>query len=164
MARSRSRSRGEKKRLAIEKRRSVAAGGKSSKETTGSASAGAAGSLSAHQRLFGAKKGVEVVTNKPGDGKTFPQKGDKCVMHYTGTLASNGKKFDSSLGKGKPFSFRIGVGQVIRGWDEGVVQMSLGEKATLKIKADFGYGSQGAGSDIPPNADLNFEVELLKIN
>lgn len=118
--------------------------------------------MSAHQRLFGKREGVEVITTKPGDGRTYPKKGDKLTMHYTGTLAANGKKFDSSVGK-KPFTFRIGVGQVIRGWDEGVIKMSLGEKACLKIKADYGYGARGAGAAIPPNADLNFDVELLKI-
>eukprot|EP00933_Yihiella_yeosuensis_P041768 TRINITY_DN36177_c0_g1_i1.p1 TRINITY_DN36177_c0_g1~~TRINITY_DN36177_c0_g1_i1.p1 ORF type:complete len:198 (-),score=31.02 TRINITY_DN36177_c0_g1_i1:100-693(-) len=112
---------------------------------------------------LGKNSGVEVVTIKPGDRKTFPQKGDRLTMHYTGTLASNGKKFDSSYGKGKPFTFRIGIGQVIKGWDEGVMKMSLGEKATLKVKAEYGYGSAGAGGAIPANADLNFEVELLKI-
>merc|ERR1711865_423785 len=103
-------------------------------------------------------------TIKAGDGATFPKKGDKLSMHYTGTLASNGTKFDSSVDRGQPFSFNIGTGQVIKGWDEGVIKMSLGEKANLKISADYGYGSQGAGGVIPPNADLNFEVELLKIN
>lgn len=85
-------------------------------------------------------------------------------MHYTGTLKSNGKKFDSSVDRGQPFQFKIGVGQVIRGWDEGVMKMSLGEKAVLTISSDFGYGARGAGGVIPPNADLVFEVELLKIN
>ena len=82
----------------------------------------------------------------------------------SGTLASNGAKFDSSIDKGRPFQFKIGIGQVIRGWDEGVAQMSLGEKAILKISSDYGYGARGAGGVIPPDADLNFEVELLKIN
>mmetsp|Transcript_30263 Transcript_30263/g.45011 ORF Transcript_30263/g.45011 Transcript_30263/m.45011 type:complete len:123 (-) Transcript_30263:385-753(-) len=99
-----------------------------------------------------------------GDGTNFPQQGDKLTMHYIGTLASNGKKFDASRDRGRPFSFTIGVGQVIRGWDEGVAQMSLGEKANLNITSDFGYGPRGAGGVIPPNADLNFEVELLAIN
>jgi len=84
-------------------------------------------------------------------------------MHYTGTLASNGKKFDSSYDRNKPFEFVIGRGDVIKGWDEGVMEMSLGEKAMLNITSDYGYGSQGAGGVIPPNADLKFEVELLKI-
>ena len=90
--------------------------------------------------------------------------GDTLTMHYTGTLASNGHKFDSSVDRGTPFQFRIGVGQVIQGWDEGIMKMTLGEKATLKIPADKAYGSDGAGDDIPPNSDLNFEVELMKIN
>ena len=86
-------------------------------------------------------------------------------MHYTGTLASNGSKFDSSIDKGRPFSCKIGVGQVIRGWDEGVMQMSLGEKAVLRITSDYGYGARGAGNGIiPPNADLVFSVELLEVN
>uniref|UniRef100_A0A7S3LEC3 peptidylprolyl isomerase n=2 Tax=Amphora coffeiformis TaxID=265554 RepID=A0A7S3LEC3_9STRA len=107
--------------------------------------------------------GVIKETIKPGDGATFPQKGDKLSMTYVGTLASDGTQFDSSFRKGRPFQFVIGIGQVIKGWDEGVAQMSLGEKATLKITSDYGYGARGAGGVIPPNADLNFEVELLAI-
>ena len=82
----------------------------------------------------------------------------------SGTLASDGTKFDSSIDKGRPFRFKIGVGKVIRGWDEGVMLMSLGEKAVLRISSDYGYGSRGVGGIIPPNADLDFEVELLEIN
>jgi FK506-binding protein 1 len=85
------------------------------------------------------------------------------TMHYVGTLASNGTKFDASRDRGRPFQFTIGIGQVIRGWDEGVMQMSKGEKATLHITSDYGYGTRGAAGVIPPNADLNFEVELLDI-
>lgn len=109
-------------------------------------------------------EGVTKQVIRPGDGKTFPKKGDKLTMHYTGTLKSNGKKFDSSLDRGRPFQFTIGVGQVIRGWDEGVITMSKGEKAVLNIKSSYGYGARGAGGVIPPNADLVFEVELLAIN
>ncbi|KAJ9452892.1 Peptidyl-prolyl cis-trans isomerase [Diplonema papillatum] len=108
--------------------------------------------------------GVQKQTITPGDGVTFPKAGDKLTMHYTGTLTSNGSKFDSSVDKGRPFSFTIGVGQVIKGWDEGVIQMSVGEKAKLLITSDYGYGARGAGGVIPPNADLTFEVELLQIN
>merc|ERR1711935_85110 len=108
--------------------------------------------------------GVTKDITDEGDGKTFPAKGDKLKMHYTGTLADGGKQFDSSLDRGDLFEFTIGVGQVIKGWDEGVIQMSLGEKATLNITADYGYGARGAGGVIPPNADLVFTVELLKIN
>jgi len=103
-------------------------------------------------------------TISPGDGVTFPKPGDKLTMHYHGTLASTGAKFDASRDRGRPFQFTIGVGQVIRGWDEGVMQMSVGEKAILHITSDYGYGARGAGGVIPPNANLDFEVELLKIN
>eukprot|EP00933_Yihiella_yeosuensis_P025197 TRINITY_DN19556_c1_g1_i1.p2 TRINITY_DN19556_c1_g1~~TRINITY_DN19556_c1_g1_i1.p2 ORF type:complete len:112 (+),score=27.46 TRINITY_DN19556_c1_g1_i1:95-430(+) len=107
--------------------------------------------------------GVTVETISPGDGKTYPQRGNKLTMHYTGTLAKDGTVFDSSHKRGRPFQFSIGVGQVIQGWDEGVIQMSVGEKAKLTITADYGYGAEGAGGVIPPNADLIFEVELLQI-
>lgn len=83
--------------------------------------------------------GVTVQSQKAGDGSTYPKKGDKVTMHYTGTLES-GKKFDSSVDRGQPFAVTIGVGQVIRGWDEGVPQMSLGEKAKLTITGDYAYG------------------------
>jgi len=99
----------------------------------------------------------------PGDGKTFPKVGDQLTMEYTGTLASDNSQFDSSRGRA-PFEFQVGVGQVIQGWDQGIVRMSLGERAKLHVPSDMGYGAQGAGGVIPPNADLNFDVELLKIN
>jgi len=106
---------------------------------------------------------VEVIT--PGDGKTFPKKGDNLTMHYHGTLAANGQKFDASRDRGRPFQFTIGIGKVIRGWDEGVMKMSLGETAMLRISSDYGYGKRGAGNGIiPPDADLDFKVELLAIN
>jgi FKBP-type peptidyl-prolyl cis-trans isomerase len=79
-------------------------------------------------------------------------------------LASNGQKFDSSRDRGKPFSCKIGVGQVIRGWDEGVPQLSVGEKARLTITPDYGYGARGFPPVIPPNSTLVFEVELLRVN
>ena len=99
----------------------------------------------------------------PGDGATFPQKGDTLSMHYTGTLAANGKKFDSSRDGGQPFSFAIGQGQVIAGWDQGVMKLSLGERAMLSIPSAMGYGARGAGGAIPPNADLKFDVQLLAV-
>lgn len=108
---------------------------------------------------------VQIEKLSPGDGKTFPKVGDTVTMHYTGTLAKDGSVFDSSKKPGRgPFSTEIGVGRVIQGWDQGVPQLSLGEKAKLHIPANEGYGAAGAGSVIPPNADLVFEVELLAIN
>jgi peptidylprolyl isomerase len=95
-----------------------------------------------------------------------PSRGQTCVMHYTGWLWENGakgNKFDSSVDRGRPFSFQIGVGQVIKGWDEGVASMQPGGKRTLLIPADLGYGARGAGGVIPANATLLFEVELLEI-
>lgn len=88
--------------------------------------------------------------------------GDTVSVHYVGTL-TNGKKFDSSRDRGKPFSFGLGKGQVIRGWDVGVAGMQVGGIRKLTIPAEEGYGARGAGAVIPPNATLLFEVELLSI-
>jgi FKBP-type peptidyl-prolyl cis-trans isomerase len=91
-----------------------------------------------------------------------PKKGDRVRIHYTGYLR-NGKKFDSSIDRNAPFITPIGVGRVIKGWDEGVLQLNVGTKAILYIPADMAYGKRGAGNVIPPNADLIFEVELLDV-
>ncbi|KAF9482348.1 peptidyl-prolyl cis-trans isomerase [Pholiota conissans] len=107
--------------------------------------------------------GVTVVTLVAGDGSTFPKKGDKVTIHYVGTLM-DGKKFDSSRDRGIPFQTEIGTGKVIKGWDEGVLQLSLGQKALLTATPDYAYGSRGFPPTIPPNSTLKFEVELLKIN
>ncbi len=92
--------------------------------------------------------------------------GSTLVMHYTGWLYSNGKhgkKFDSSLDSGQPFSFKLGAGEVIEGWDKGIAGMKVGGKRELTIPSQMGYGAQGAPPDIPPNAALIFEVELLSV-
>jgi len=89
--------------------------------------------------------------------------GDNVSVHYVGTL-ENGQKFDSSRDRGQAFPFPLGAGRVIKGWDEGVAGMRVGDKRRLIIPSDLGYGSRGAGGVIPPNATLIFEVELLGIN
>jgi peptidylprolyl isomerase len=109
--------------------------------------------------------GLEYEDTQVGTGAS-PARGKTCVMHYTGWLWVNGAKgakFDSSVDRGEPFEFAIGVGQVIKGWDEGVMSMKVGGKRTLRIPPELGYGARGAGGVIPPNATLLFEVELLDI-
>jgi peptidylprolyl isomerase len=104
--------------------------------------------------------GLKYVDLKIGDGRVARAK-DVVTVHYTGTLA-NGKHVDSSIGR-QPFTFTIGVGEVIKGWDEGVAGMKEGGKRKLMIPAELGYGARGAPPVIPPNAELHFEVELLKV-
>jgi peptidylprolyl isomerase len=105
--------------------------------------------------------GLQYYDFQVGSGAT-PQKGQQVTVHYTGWLL-NGGKFDSSLDRGEPFAFTIGVGEVIPGWDEGVLTMKVGGKRQLIIPPNLGYGDQGAGGVIPPNATLVFEVELLEV-
>ena len=103
-------------------------------------------------------KYVDVVVGKGAS----PTAGKMVKVHYTGTL-ENGKKFDSSVDRNEPFSFTIGLGQVIQGWDEGVMTMKVGGKRKLIIPSKLGYGARGAGGVIPPNATLLFDVELLDV-
>ncbi|KAF7548806.1 hypothetical protein G7Z17_g6820 [Cylindrodendrum hubeiense] len=112
--------------------------------------------------------GVTKTILEEGTGPS-PQVGQTVIMEYTGYLKdtskpdNQGKKFDSSLDRNSDFETPIGVGRVIKGWDEGVPQMKVGEKAVLDITTDFGYGARGAGGAIPPNADLLFVVRLKGI-
>jgi len=106
---------------------------------------------------IGVKKRVENCEMKS-------RKGDKLSMHYTGTLHSDGSQFDSSYDRGDPLSFTLGAGQVIKGWDQGLLAMCVGEKRKLVIPADLGYGDTGAGDKIPGGATLVFEVELVNID
>jgi len=105
--------------------------------------------------------GLKYIDLVVGKGAS-PVKGKRVKVHYTGTL-ENGKKFDSSVDRNEPFVFVIGVGQVIPGWDEGVMSMKVGGKRKLIIPAKLGYGAAGAGGVIPPNATLLFDVELLDV-
>ena len=109
--------------------------------------------------------GLQYEDTSVGNGAEA-QAGHTCSMHYTGWLWENdakGAKFDSSVDRGKPFQFKLGSGQVIKGWDEGVASMKVGGKRTLLIPAALGYGDRGAGGAIPPGATLLFEVELLRV-
>jgi peptidylprolyl isomerase len=105
--------------------------------------------------------GLKYIELEEGTGAT-PEPGQRVVVHYTGTL-EDGTKFDSSRDRNSPFEFKIGVGQVIKGWDEGLSTMKVGGRRQLIIPSELGYGSRGAGGVIPPNATLLFDVELLAI-
>ena len=108
------------------------------------------------------ERGFKKNITKYGDDKTYPKKGQKVTVHYVGKL-TNGNKFDSSVDRNQPFTFNLGMGQVIRGWDEGVATMCVGEIATFVISPEYGYGSRGAGNAIPPNSTLVFDILLLEI-
>lgn len=105
---------------------------------------------------------VSVIRIEVGDQETFPQYGDTCHMHYRGFLQSDGTQFDSSYERGREFTFKIGHGKVIKGWDMGIARMTVGEKALLMVPSSLAYGSTGNGP-IPPNSDLKFEVHLVKV-
>jgi FKBP-type peptidyl-prolyl cis-trans isomerase len=105
--------------------------------------------------------GLKYVEIEEGTGET-PQSGQTVTVHYTGTL-ENGNKFDSSRDRNEPFKFKIGAGQVIKGWDEGLSTMKVGGRRTLTIPPELGYGSRGIGP-IPPNSTLIFDVELLGVS
>tara|TARA_B100000131_G_C18076625_1_gene596632 strand:- start:1251 stop:1604 length:354 start_codon:yes stop_codon:yes gene_type:complete len=105
--------------------------------------------------------GLIILIQEEGKGEK-PQRGQTIRAHYTGTL-TDGTKFDSSHDRGQPFEFPVGMGRVIKGWDEAFLDMKVGTKASLIIPPDLGYGSRGAGGKIPPNAILNFDVELMGV-
>ena len=107
------------------------------------------------------ESGLRMKITEKGKGKTTPETGDMVSVHYTGMLI-NGEKFDSSVDRGEPIDFRLGIGQVIRGWDEGISRMKVGDKARLVIPPALAYGPQGKGP-IPPNSWLVFDVELVDI-
>lgn len=105
--------------------------------------------------------GLEYVDEVVGDGAS-PTSGKPVTVHYTGTFP-DGRKFDSSRDRSKPFVFTIGKGQVIKGWDEGVMTMKVGGRRILTVPPQLGYGAAGAGGAIPPNATLLFDVDLLGV-
>ena len=117
------------------------------------------------QNLITTAGGLQYIEQVVGSGNAA-EVGNNVVVHYTGWLYSNGErgnKFDSSVDRGQTFSFPLGAGHVIKGWDEGVAGMKKGGKRTLFIPAALGYGARGAGDVIPPNSTLMFEIELIEI-
>jgi len=123
-------------------------------------------SFAADSKIMTSKSGLKYEDTQVGTGAEAVA-GKQVTVHYTGWLdagkGAKGKKFDSSVDHGQPFTFPLGAGMVIQGWDEGVAGMKIGGKRTLMIPAALGYGARGAGADIPPNADLVFDVELLGV-
>jgi FKBP-type peptidyl-prolyl cis-trans isomerase len=107
------------------------------------------------------ESGLTYIVTKSGDGEAI-KKGDNVIVNYTGLL-TNGAMFDSSITRNEPFSFPVGAGMVIKGWDEGLVNLRIGDHATLVIPPEIGYGASGAGGVIPPNATLIFIIEVLGV-
>ena len=122
---------------------------------------GVGGSMAESNQEVTTPSGLKYVDQAVGTGDVAVV-GKNVSVHYTGWL-ENGKKFDSSVDRGQPFSFPLGAGRVIKGWDEGVQGMKVGGKRKLTIPSNLGYGPQGAGGVIPPNATLIFDVELLGV-
>lgn len=120
-----------------------------------------ASNIMSQENVVTTSSGLKYVEITEGTGAT-PVAGQTVVVHYTGTL-EDGEKFDSSRDRKKPFSFKLGIGQVIKGWDEGLSTMKVGGRRQLIIPSELGYGARGAGNVIPPYATLIFDVELLEV-
>jgi len=110
--------------------------------------------------------GYQVISKQDGNGVDFPQKEDQVTVHYVGRFRESGDVFDSSYLRQRPLKFQVGTEppNVIQGWDQGIRELSLGQKATLQVRSDFAYKESGYRNVIPPNADLEFDIELLAIN
>jgi FKBP-type peptidyl-prolyl cis-trans isomerase len=146
----------------IANRAAIAVTDTSQQPTSNAIASAISKSKSKSPKIISTPSGLKYTILKAGKGTT-PKTGQTVSVHYTGTL-TDGKKFDSSLDRGQPFSFILGKGQVIAGWDEALSTMKIGERRKLTIPPKLGYGATGAGNVIPPNATLIFDVELLKID
>jgi peptidylprolyl isomerase len=131
------------------------------KRTTKSRAAKTVKKKTVKQQAVTTASGLTYIITKKGDGAPV-KAGDEVIVNYTGLL-TNGKKFDSSLDRGETFSFKVGAGKVIKGWDEGLQKLRIGDHATFIIPASSAYGSRGAGGVIPPDATLIFIIEVVGV-
>lgn len=148
--------------LAIKERKVASAPNETKKETVQTKSSESVTKQTNQSKQETKPMELEIKTTQEGTGERVVKDGDTISVHYTGKL-TDGTKFDSSVDRGVPFEFTVGQGMVIQGWEKGFLGAKVGEKRTLTIPSEMGYGARGAGAVIPPNASLIFDVEVVAI-